>query len=163
LPANRLVKCAYGHNIVVAGSNRRTDLSEKRQKDLPWLARLTHPLVFFGAVIAAYEGTIGAALLVGNRSDTTVLWLCASMAVVILAAMATVAFLVFKMPQHLMLMQQDKLRVEIEIAGRVRAAARLLLESPVPTSPGELLELMTKVEQILAGEVDGSPGETTAK
>ena len=67
---------------------------------MPWLARLTHPFVFFGAALAIYEGTIGTALLVGKHSDSTVVWLCISMAVVILAAIGTVAVLVFKKPQQ---------------------------------------------------------------
>ncbi len=45
----------------------------KKPDDIPWLARLTHPLVFFGAVLAVYEGTIGTALPIGKHSDSTVL------------------------------------------------------------------------------------------
>ena len=114
--------------------------------DVPWLARLTHPLVFFGAALAVYEGTIGTALLMGQHSDSTVVWLCVLMAAVILAAMAMVAVLVFKRPHHLMLGQQDTIGEEVIVAQRVRKATRLLLEAPKPTTPIELLHLMDKIE-----------------
>ena len=118
--------------------------------DVPWLTRLTHPLVFFGAALAIYEGTIGTALLVSKHSDATVLWLCLLMAVVILVAMATVALLVFKKPDHLMLTLQDTIGVELRNIERIREATRLLVQSPKLGTANELLELMDKVEAILS-------------
>lgn len=116
---------------------------------MTWLARLTHPLVFFGAALALYEGTIGTALMVGRLADWTVIWLCVSMGVVILAAMAFVAVLAFKKPQHLMLSQQDSIGQELDRNARLRAAAKLLVEAPKPKTPKELLELLSKVETVL--------------
>lgn len=136
----------------VAQAVKTAPAERKRKKpdDFPWLARLTHPLVFFGAALAVYEGTIGTALLIGKHSDSTVLWLCVLMAVVILAAIVTVAILVFKKPQHLMLTQQDTIGEELRVAARVRQATRLLVEAPKPKTPAELLQLMDKIEAALA-------------
>jgi hypothetical protein len=124
----------------------------KRSKtaDVPWLARLTHPLVFFGAALAVYEGTIGTALLDGKHSDATVIWLCVLMALVILAAFVTVGIIAYKRPQHLMLTQQDTIGQDVLIAAKVRKATRVLVESPRPKTPKELLELMDEIESVLA-------------
>lgn len=120
--------------------------------EIPWLARLTHPLVFFGASVAAYEGTVGTALVVGKHSETTVLLLCLSMAVVILAAMATVALLVYKKPEHLMLTQQDTIGLELLTAQRIRDAAGLLLKADPPQTATELLLLLDEIEAALTGK-----------
>lgn len=119
--------------------------------DIPWLARLTHPLVFFGAALAVYEGTIGTALLIGKHSDSTIIWLCVLMAVVIIAAMGTVALLVFKKPEHLMLTPQDTIGEELRITSRVRKATKLLVAMEAPKTPSELLELMDDLEAVLLG------------
>jgi hypothetical protein len=137
----------------VATPAKKPSLEPRKAKnDVPWLARLTHPLVFFGAALAVYEGTIGTALLVGKHSDQTVLWLCVLMAVVILAAMGLVAILIFKTPQHLMLNQQDTIGEGIRIARRVRDATRVLMEAEKPKTPTELFDLMAKIEAVLSEE-----------
>lgn len=125
-----------------------------KTKDIPWLARLTHPLVFFGAALALFEGTIGTALLLQHHSDTTVIWLCAMMAVVILSAIVTVAILVVKRPQGLMLTQQDAIGEDIDVTRRARDAARILVETPKPRTPAELLQLLERIERTLSGTED---------
>jgi hypothetical protein len=133
-----------------AKAERRTN--NAKTSDFLWLARLTHPLVFFGAALAIYEGTIGTALLTGKHSDATVIWLCVAMGTVILAAMGIVAILVFKKPQHLMLSQQDSIRKELRQNARMRAATKVLVQSPRPRTPQELIDLMDKIEKALSGE-----------
>lgn len=123
-----------------------------KSENMPWLARLTHPLVFFGAAIAVYEGTIGTALLAGKHSDATVIWLCVMMAIVILAAMGTVAVLVFKRPANLMLTQQNVIGKDWEQVSRVKAATKFLLNTAAPETPAALLDLMDGIEAILSGE-----------
>jgi hypothetical protein len=110
--------------------------------------------VFFGAALAIYEGTIGTSLLTGKHSDATVIfiWLCVAMGTVILAAMGMVAILVFKKPQHLMLSQQGSIGEELKRNTRMRAATKVLVQSPRPRTPQELLDLMDKIEVILSGE-----------
>jgi hypothetical protein len=126
-----------------------------RTGDIPWLARLTHPLVFFGAALAVFEGTIGTALLKGNHSDQTVIILCSLMAFVILAAIGTVAVLVVKKPRHLMLTTQDTIGEELADVRRVRSVARMMMASQPPNNPTELFELLDKAEKMLSsGEAD---------
>ncbi|WP_263378452.1 hypothetical protein [Granulicella paludicola] len=123
----------------------------KKASDISWLARLTHPLVFFGAALAVYEGTVGTALLVGKHSDATVITLCLSMAVVIVAVTVTVAILVFKKPQNLMLMQQHTIEKQLEDTTRIRRATALIMTTPKPRSGADFLRLTEQVEAILSG------------
>jgi hypothetical protein len=122
-----------------------------RKNDIPWLARLTHPLVFFGAAIAVCESAIAAGLLKAH-SDETILKLAGIMAVVAISAIVLVGILVFKKPQHLMLTQQDTIGEEVRVARRIQRATRLMMEAEKPTTPGELFALMAKMEAILSGE-----------
>jgi len=99
--------------------------------------------------LSVYEATIGCALVTGKHSDETTIFLCVLMAVVIIAALVIVAVLVFKKPWHLMLVQQDSIPNEVLRTKRIREALQIIVETPKPSTPAELLALMDRMEGTL--------------
>ena len=118
--------------------------------DIAWLARLTHPLVLFGAIIAGVEVGVATALS-QKRSDETVIWIFGIMAVVVLAIGIIVAFLVVKHPRALMLTQQETIGADIDVARRARKGARILMSAPKPRTATELFSLLDQIERALSG------------
>jgi heme A synthase len=126
----------------------RREPKKVRGRDISWTARLTHPLVFFAGALIVCESVIGTALL-RSHSDEAIFKLSVVMAIVIIAAMAFVAFLVFTKPKHLMLSQQDTIADDLRLVERIRDVA-IIFENPErPRNFEDLMALMRQAEDKL--------------
>lgn len=94
------------------------------------LAQLRYPLVFFGLALLVVEAAFGVGLATNSTSTALTIVLSSWMGVLFLAAILVVAFLVYKVPTHIMLESQRQLRAEVEaltdLRSRVSMALRML-------------------------------------
>lgn len=86
-------------------------MAEKRSTIL---GQLKYPLVFFGLALLIVETTLGSVLALNELSETAILSVVAWMGILFLTTVGIVAFLVYKVPQHIMLTSQESTE-EIEL------------------------------------------------
>lgn len=95
-------------------------MNEKRENVL---AQLKYPLVFFGLALLLMEGIFSACLVAKSDSVLLLVVLVSWMSIMFLITILVVAFLVWKVPTHIMLQAQS--RVDQEVTGLIIRRSQL--------------------------------------
>jgi hypothetical protein len=109
---------------------------EKRKESA--LSQLKYPLVFFGLALIIVESAFGAGLALYSESDWAFIVLSSWMGGLFFSTIVIVAFLVYKVPEHVMLESQLDLRREAEaykvLRKRLNHAVSILQQDDDPKS-----------------------------
>ena len=81
------------------------NIKEKKESAL---AQLKYPLVFFGLALTVIEGTLGITLATNSFSENVTLLIISWMSIIFLSSIIIVAYLVYKVPSHIMLTAQKQ-------------------------------------------------------
>ena len=123
-------------------------MAEPRESSL---SQLKYPLVFFGLALLVVEAAFGAGLATSAKSVTLVIVLSSWMGVLFLISILVVAFLVYKVPTHIMLESQKDLKLEREEIDALRerlGRATLILEKAQRSDDDDSNDLVEILNQI---------------
>jgi len=122
------------------------------------LEQLKYPLGFFGLSLLVVEGAFGAVLSINELSEKVILILSTWMGGLFLVSILVVAFLVYKVPKHIMLQSQEDLGQEIQnieaLNTRIKNATNFLKKlSENPPKESDMLEMsFYKLKELLEKE-----------
>jgi membrane protein implicated in regulation of membrane protease activity len=122
------------------------------------LSQLKYPLVFFGLGLLVVEAAFGAALATSSGSVQLVIILSSWMGGLFLISILVVAFLVYKVPTHIMLESQKELNRErtemIHLQERLHRASLILEEAQEidVDNSSDLVRVLNLVRQALFSE-----------
>lgn len=122
------------------------------------LTQLKYPLSFFGLALLVVEGTFGGALIKGVGSPKTTIVMGALMTGLFLVSIIVVAFLVYKVPTHVMLLPQDHVENILERTSELSAMRKRLKEAAerisklseqLPEDPEEIKRSLRELIEIV--------------
>ena len=120
------------------------------------LEPLKYPLVFFGLALLVVESAFAGGVVANSDSETLVVFLGSWMGALFLVSILVVAFLVYKVPEHIMLETQRRLRSDAgdleELQRRVGEAVTVLRHLSIgPLQDAEQVEkALGDVQRILS-------------